>query len=309
MDGVLVVDKPVGPSSHDAVARVRRALGQRRIGHTGTLDPAASGVLPLVLGRATRLARVLSAGDKRYEATVRFGFATDTYDASGRRVGDVEAGAPPGRDAVERVLPEFEGTRLQRPPAFSAKKIGGKRSYDIARRRARNAESSGDAAHSVEESPAPVLVTAHAIRLVEVSADRATLDIVCSAGFYVRTLAHDLGRRLGQGAHLAVLRRIESAGLTAADAVALEEVERTPTAASRALIPLARLLPAFTAVQVTALGAERVAHGRDVGPHDLTGDVPDDALYVRLFDPEGQLLAIAEPSGASGFLHPSVVLV
>src|SRR5687767_1916716 len=123
MDGLLVVDKPVGPTSHDVVARVRRATGERRIGHTGTLDPRASGVLPLVLGRATRLARFLTAADKSYTAVIRLGIATDTYDADGRPVGEPYTGPPPDRVAIERTLETFRGTFFQQPPAFSAKKV------------------------------------------------------------------------------------------------------------------------------------------------------------------------------------------
>src|SRR5262245_58217851 len=154
MDGLLVVDKPAGPTSHDVVARVRRALGERRIGHTGTLDPAATGVLCLVLGRATRLARFLSACDKTYEAVVRFGFATDTGDAQGRIVGVQSAGEAPSHERIEAAIATLRGTYLQQPPAFSAKRIGGKRSHALARARAGAGESS-------PELPAPVTVTVH----------------------------------------------------------------------------------------------------------------------------------------------------
>ena len=138
MDGVLVIDKPVGPTSHDVVARVRRALGERRIGHTGTLDPAASGVLPLVVGRATRLAQFLSARDKSYDAIIRLGSSTDTGDAQGHAVGVPHADALPSREAIEEALETFRGTYLQQPPAYSAKRIDGTRSYKLARARARS---------------------------------------------------------------------------------------------------------------------------------------------------------------------------
>jgi tRNA pseudouridine55 synthase len=133
MDGLLVVDKPAGPTSHDIVARVRRVLGQTRVGHTGTLDPMASGVLPLVLGRATRLARFLSGSDKTYEAEIRLGVATDTYDAEGLETTEVHRGPMPSTDDIERELDAFRGTFMQQPPAYSAKKIGGRRSYALAR--------------------------------------------------------------------------------------------------------------------------------------------------------------------------------
>ena len=140
LDGLLVVDKPVGPTSHDVVARVRRLLGERRIGHTGTLDPLASGVLLLVIGRATRLAQFLNTDAKRYEATIRLGFATDTYDATGRPTTAAFDGAMPTRDRIEAALDAFRGTFLQQPPAFSAKKIGGRRSYRLARAHQKPAE-------------------------------------------------------------------------------------------------------------------------------------------------------------------------
>src|SRR5262249_12597763 len=134
MDGVLIIDKPAGPTSHDVVARVRRAIGERRIGHTGTLDPAATGVLPLVMGRATRLARFMSGADKSYDAVVRLGFRTDTADADGEPIGPVHKGLFPTRKEIDRAPAPFRGTFGQQPPAFSAKKIGGVRSYPLARR-------------------------------------------------------------------------------------------------------------------------------------------------------------------------------
>src|SRR5256886_12469389 len=140
MDGLLIVDKPAGPTSHDVVARMRRVLGERRIGHTGALDPAATGVLGLVLGRATRLAQFLITSDKSYEAVVRFGFATDTGDAQGRTIGVVSSALPPSREAIEAALAGFRGTFVQQPPAFSAKKIDGTRSHRLARARARAAQ-------------------------------------------------------------------------------------------------------------------------------------------------------------------------
>ena len=175
MDGVLVIDKPAGPTSHDVVARVRRALGERRIGHTGTLDPAASGVLPLVVGRATRLAQFLSARDKSYDAIIRLGSFTDTGDAQGRAVGVPQADVLPSRAAIEEALETFRGTYLQQPPAYSAKRIDGTRSYKLARARARSiqhhASSTQHAAPGIEHQapstvlPAPVRVTAHAVDL------------------------------------------------------------------------------------------------------------------------------------------------
>ena len=303
MDGLLVVDKPVGPTSHDVVARVRRVLGERRIGHTGTLDPGASGVLPLVLGRATRLARFLSASDKSYDAVVRLGFATDTQDAGGTALGPCHQGSWPSRDTIDRALAGFRGTFLQQPPAFSAKKIAGERSYRAARRAKREAAA-------LPALPAPVSVTTTAIDLVAVENDLVTLRIDCSAGFYVRALAHELGLALGVGAHLASLRRIRSGDLTLDNALTLGDVEGNPAACAGAVVPLSRMLPGLSSIRLTDEGVRRAVHGRDLGPGDLEKGVGTPApFFVRLIDPTGDLVAIATPIGASGLLHPAVVLV
>jgi tRNA pseudouridine55 synthase len=318
MNGVLVVDKPVGPTSHDVVSRVRRLLGERRIGHTGTLDPAASGVLPLVLGKATRLARFMSASDKSYAAVVRLGFATDSQDAEGTPIGVGYTGPWPEREAIERALDAFRGTTIQQPPAFSAKKVGGERSYVSARRARRNraAESASVAAAAVA-LPTAVPVTVTALDLVAVEGPLITLTVDCSAGFYVRTLADDIGRALGTGAHLAALRRVRSGDITLDQAVALAVLEQDAASAANAVIPLAQMLPALPSVRLTPDGVRRAAHGRDLGPADVlaadidraSGRMPDRSPYVRLLDPAGDLVAIAASRGASGLLHPAVVVV
>jgi tRNA pseudouridine55 synthase len=305
MDGLLVVDKPEGPTSHDVVVRVRRALGERRIGHTGTLDPAATGVLPLVLGRATRLAQYLSAADKRYEAVISLGRETDTYDADGQTVGALATGPLPDRAAIDRALDAFRGTFLQAPPRVSAKRIGGRRSYDAAR--------SADPG----EPPAPVRVTASAVDLVAVRGPLVQLNIECSSGFYVRSLAHDVGASLGTGAHLVSLRRTHAGDLSLRDAVSLDRLERDPGAALDALIPLRLMLPRCATVQLTAEGVRHARHGRDLGSSDFVapptparaGGRSKDPDVFRLLDGEGELVGLARPSRAPGLLHPSVVLV
>lgn len=336
MDGLLVIDKPAGPTSHDVVARVRRALGERRIGHTGTLDPAASGVLPLVLGRATRLARFLSASDKSYDAVVRLGHATDTQDADGTGIGPAHHGPWPSFETINRALDAFRGAFLQQPPAFSAKKIDGERSYRAARRakRERSADPALPASPATPALPAPVRVTTTAINLVAVDNELVTLRIDCSAGFYVRALAHDLGQALGTGAHLAGLRRTRSGDITLHDAVALDVVERDPISAAGALVPLSRMLPRLLSVRLTDEGVRHALHGRDLGPGDvqtegasvfkqpLVDSVPAapalpalpvlpvlPVLFVRLVDPAGDLVAIGAQNHGSGLLHPAVVLV
>jgi len=303
MDGLLVIDKPTGPTSHDVVARMRRVLGERRIGHTGTLDPAASGVLPLVLGRATRLARFLSAGDKRYEAVVRFGVATDTYDVEGTPIGTARSGVTPTRKELEAALRAFRGTFVQQPPPYSAKKIAGRRSYDMAR-----------GGYSLDEAPAlpaPVSVTVKRLEIMRIEDDDVTLDVECSAGFYVRSLAHDLGRAAGAGAHLTALRRTLSAGLTLDDAIPLEFAERSREDALAAVVSIDSMLPSLHAVTLTDEGVLRAVHGRDIGYSEVAAASPlaqGDAVAVRLIDELGRLVAIAEPTGVPGVLHPAVVL-
>jgi tRNA pseudouridine55 synthase len=315
MDGLLVIDKPQGPTSHDVVARMRRVLRERAIGHTGTLDPLATGVLPLVLGRATRLAKFMSAGDKTYEAVVRLGTATDTGDAQGTPVGALSAGPWPGREAIDAALEAFRGTFLQQPPAFSAKLIDGTRSYALARQ-ARGSDHGrtgvGPGSDPVAISatlPAPVGVTVHRLELVRVEADRVALSLDCSAGFYVRSLAHDLGVRLGVGGHLAALRRTRSGDFGLDSAIALDAAERDPRGAASRVIAPAQMLPGVPGVVLTLEGARRARHGRDLGPGDWERweKIPD-RFVVRLLDSNGQLVGIGEPAVTPGLLHPSVVL-
>jgi tRNA pseudouridine55 synthase len=364
LDGLLVVDKPSGPSSHDVVARMRRVLGERRIGHTGTLDPLATGVLPLVVGRATRLARFISASDKSYEAAVRLGISTDTADAEGTPIGSAFNGSLPSRDDIDRALDAFRGTFLQQPPAFSAKKIGGQRSYELARgsrqlfstdagvlqppldvdarelaRNARQLLSTGagapppartdpdasrqTATHSRGRLPETTRVTAFEVNLVRFDGDLVTLTIACSSGFYVRSLAHDLGEALGTGAHLEALRRTRSGGFTLSTAMPLDEAEQNRDAARAAVVPLAGMLPELPAVVLTAVGVRHAVHGRELGGGDFVGDlglgigdsedksqIPNPkSRYVRMLDPAGALVGIARPSKTPGSLHPFVVLM
>jgi tRNA pseudouridine55 synthase len=301
MDGLLIIDKPIGPSSHDVVARLRRVLGERRIGHTGTLDPAATGVLPLVMGRATRLARFLSGSDKSYDATIELGVSTDTGDAAGTAMGPRHAGPFPTRETIDRALDAFRGSFLQQPPAFSAKRVAGTRSYRLAR---------GQSPTAV--LPAPVIVTAHAIEVLEATDDRLRVRIDCTSGFYVRSLAHDLGQRLNIGAHLVALRRTRVAGLRLEEALPLEVAERDPGRAAAQIIQLGRLLPEVPSIVLTAEGARHAAQGRDLTPGDAAGGLSAEWSadpLVRLLDLTGDLIGIAEPAARPGFLHPSIVLI
>jgi tRNA pseudouridine55 synthase len=306
MDGLLVIDKPSGPTSHDVVARLRRLLRERRVGHTGTLDPAATGLLLLVVGRATRLARFISALDKSYEAVIRLGMRTDTGDAQGREVPPSYSGPFPSRDEIDVALDAFRGTFLQQPPAFSAKKIGGKRSHRLAR-----SKHLPPPVNSVRALPSPAAVTAYRIEIADVVADRIALTLECSSGFYVRALAHDLGERLGTGAHLAALRRTRVGDTTLADAISLEDAEGDPAGAAKRIVGLRGLLTRFTSVVLTPEGVRYAMNGRELGPSAWDSLRPDETPgpgYVRLLDRSGDLIGIAESSSA-GLLHPSVVLM
>jgi tRNA pseudouridine55 synthase len=313
MDGLLIVDKPAGPTSHDVVSRMRRALHERRVGHTGTLDPAATGVLLLVVGRATRLAKFLSTSDKSYEAVVRLGFSTDTADAAGQPIGPVSHAPRPSRKAIDAALDAFRGTYFQQPPAFSAKKIDGTRSYKLARARARTLPDPRHDLPALSALPDPVSVTVHRLELVSIEADHVTLQVDCSAGFYVRSLAHDFGQRLGMGAHLAELRRTRTGDFTLDQAIGLDTVERDPQHAADAMIPLADMLPGLPSVTLNAEGVVRAVHGREIDIDKAlttTGSgFARDSGFIRLLDQSGQLIGIAEPTDAPGILHPSVVLV
>jgi tRNA pseudouridine55 synthase len=321
MDGLLIVDKPSGPTSHDVVARMRRALRETRIGHTGTLDPMATGVLLLVVGKATRLAKFLSASDKAYDAVVRFGFATDTADAQGQPLGPVGEREMPSRDAIETALDAFRGTFMQQPPAFSAKKINGQRSYKLARnaRHARLKPSRSVVSDPPDlpdlpdqpALPAPVSVTTHGLEILAIEGETMRLRVHCSAGFYIRSLAHDLGERLGVGAHLTALRRTRVGDFDLDRAIELDAVERDPSRAAESIVPLGDMLPQLATITLTAAGVDRAKHGRDLGPEEITSPVPSrqSPHFVKLLDPAGELIAIAQPTAAGSLLHPALVLV
>ncbi len=294
MNGVLVVDKPAGPTSHDVVAAVRRSIAIERIGHTGTLDPLATGVLPLVVGRATRLASFLSGVDKEYDARVRFGASTATYDAEGE-VTPVSLPGTIDEHAVAKTLPDFMGTYWQMPPPFSAKKVDGTPAYKLARR------------HKPVELK-PVEVTVRHIELRGFSKDMADVRLVCSSGFYVRSLAHDLGERLECGAYLEGLRRTRAGNFSLSDAVPLDVIVREGPLAVGRLIPIDRLLPELPAVVLSEQGVRRASHGNALGHGDVLTPPPHPGGWLRLVDGAGTLLGIAEPL-ESGLLHPVVVLV
>jgi tRNA pseudouridine55 synthase len=310
MNGVLVVDKPLGPTSHDVVATVRRAIGISRIGHTGTLDPLATGVLPLVVGRATRLAQFLSTDEKEYVAGIRLGVETATYDAEERLVRN-ETGEPvllrPVRQKVvcteadlREALADFSGTYWQVPPPFSAKKVGGRPAYALARK-------------NKDVELKAVEVTVSELELVRYSDGLALVRVVCSSGFYVRSLANDFGRRLGCGAHLESLRRTRAGEFDEQQAVPLALIQEEGTAALPRLVPIESLLSRLPHVVVNERGARRAAHGNALAAEDLWDadhavPAPAGSGPVRVLDAEGALLAIGQPAGG-GLLQPVVVLV
>jgi tRNA pseudouridine55 synthase len=300
VDGVLVVDKPAGPTSHDVVARARRVLGLRRIGHTGTLDPFATGVLPLCLGKATRLARFLAEGEKVYRATVRLGFATSTDDRTGEPVSAPKA-VRLRKEQVNLAVQDLIGTHDQIPPAFSARRVKGRRLYELARR-----------GEVVPRTARPV--TVHGIALLEMGEETLELEVRCSPGTYVRALARDLGEALGVGGHLDTLRRTRSGAFTLEEAVSGDALEE---GLSR-LVPMGRLLSQLPAVRVGPRGRELVRHGRDLGSDSIVEGLPGaPGGRVRILDDAGELLAlavsrIAPPPGAPAVaptLHPDIVLL
>ncbi|HTL01581.1 MAG TPA: tRNA pseudouridine(55) synthase TruB [Vicinamibacterales bacterium] len=302
-DGVLVIDKPEGPTSHDIVAVARRVMHGKKVGHTGTLDPLASGVLPLVLGKATRLAQFLSAAEKTYVAELALGRSTTTFDRAGADV--PREGARPVADVtrsdIDAAVDRFRGSYLQPPPPFSAKKIDGDRAYDLARR-------------NEPVALQPSAVTVQALEVIEWEGARLRLRLVCSAGFYVRSLAQAVGEQLGTGAYLNGLVRTASGDFTIESAVSMADLDRRPEVAAARVIGMDQLLPWLPAVAMTAEGASLAAKGGFLSAsHLLDARAMPAAGKVRLLHPDGHLVAIAEPrlSGPSRhlpFLHPGVVL-
>lgn len=294
-DGVLVVDKPEGPTSHDVVSVARRALRTPKVGHTGTLDPMATGVLVLVVGRATRLARYMASDVKVYDAQVTFGRATDTYDRLGETT--AESHRVPTRDDLEAATAALRGAQMQTPPAYSAKKIGGTAAYALARR-------------DTPVVPAPVAVTIHDLRVTAYDNGIASLSVSASAGFYVRSLAHDLGIQLGTGAHLSALRRTQAGAFALSDAVVWETLAVGGAGAASGVLPLDRMLPHLMAAQLDAAETNRARHGQTV---QATLSAAPGEAPVRLLDQDGHLIGIGQArlGGAQGgpvALQPVVIL-
>lgn len=287
------MDKPCDWTSHDVVNKVRRWAGTRSVGHLGTLDPFATGVLPLVIGRATRLARFYTRNDKMYEGTIHFGYATDTHDSTGEPVGPEQI-VSVNRADLEAALGLFRGTFSQTPPQVSAKKVGGRPAYEYARKK-----------QSVELTPVEVEV--YALEVLDLSGNEACIRVHCSAGTYVRSIAHDVGQALGCGAHLRSLRRTMSGDFkiemarTLAELGALAEADRL----SEALIPAAQLLPDFPVEMVDPITASQIRNGRAFRVSPFL--VRKEAKYVKAVNETGELIAIGEARLPLVY-HPVLVL-
>jgi tRNA pseudouridine55 synthase len=316
IDGLLIIDKPAGLTSHDVVARVRRTLSEKRVGHTGTLDPFATGVMVVLVGRATRLAQFLSGAVKEYEAVVRFGYATDTGDLTGARLESEETQKAEevrvqewSEREIEAALAPLRGEIEQVPPMYSAKKIQGRKLYELARR-------------GIEVERAPVRVTIHELeilrgndapllRLNEDGTTDLSIRVRCSAGTYIRTLAESIGERLKTRAHLASLRRTRAGDFRIETAVSLEELktkreEGTPM--TDFLLPMDAALSGLPFVHLTAIEAGRTLQGIALPVRDAMAEVKWQAGEpVRMRGPGGRLIAIGFYDEANGSLRPRVV--
>lgn len=302
--GMLVVDKPAGPTSHDVVVRVRRLL-DCRAGHSGTLDPQATGVLLVCLGAATRLARFLQQDDKEYECIVRFGWATDTYDADGEALGEPQPVPELDGAALDGLLDRFRGEIQQVPPAYSAKKVRGQPSY----RRARRGEQ-------VEHRE--VTVRIDDLEILAVEAERLRLRLTCSSGTYVRTLAHDIGSALGCPSHLEALRRCRVGRFGLDRSLSWGPIESGDADALQGrIVPPTEMFPEWPAAILSRQGLEATRHGTVLEPRLLADRLPgcDGAVlgstgpgaWVRLLDDEGRMRAAAEVL-PGGMLQPRVFL-
>ena len=289
----MVVNKEEGWTSHDVVSKVRRIANTKKVGHLGTLDPIATGVLPLVIGRATRLAQFYTRSHKVYEALIRFGFSTDTYDRSGLPT-SAQTESPVDREELERLLDRFRGEILQTPPPVSAKKVDGVRAYALARRQT-----------PVELEPVPVEV--YELALLEVVGCEARIRAHVSGGTYLRSIAHDLGQALGCGAHLRDLRRLASGEFTLEQARTIPQLQELAAQGrlAEALIPAAQMLPDFPTVYVEPLTAGQIRQGRNfpVSPFRLR----QGSRYVKAVSGDGDLIAVGEAK-LPNLYHPVVVL-
>jgi tRNA pseudouridine55 synthase len=303
ISGVLIVDKPAGMTSHDVVAHVRRLLHIRQVGHFGTLDPFATGVLPVSIGKATRFAQFYLKSRKAYEGTIRLGFATDTYDATGKAISE-RVPVRPVQEELERIFHEFTGRIMQTPPPFSAKRVGGVRAYELAR----------------QNKPVPltpVEVEIYALELLGVDGEHVRFAVECSGGTYVRSLAHDIGQKIGCGAHLGGLRRTAVAEFNGNRAATLAQLEGAMREEKLGpyLLPLEALLPDCPELVVRGREEASVRHGRKfelaqaLRPGRGAGINRSPVFtLLKILNPERRLIAVARHVSGSVY-HPNLVLV
>jgi tRNA pseudouridine55 synthase len=266
MNGIFIIDKPEGKSSHDVVQRIRAKFDTSKVGHLGTLDPMATGVLPVAIGKATRIGQYLPHSPKEYSGEMRFGFSTTTYDRNGTPTSE-EQTLTAGPDEIEAALLKLTGELDQIAPSYSAKKFGGVPAYKLARR-------------GVALEIAPARVRVESFKVTKFAPPFMSFHVVCSPGTYVRSLAHDLGQFLGCGAHLTALRRTRSGDFSEANAVALDRLQASD------LIPLERLLESWPTIEVSGLEEDRVRHG-----NAIRSEVA--ANFARIFNKKGEFIAIA----------------
>jgi len=288
ISGVLVVDKPVGLTSHDVVQIVRRGTNIRRAGHTGTLDPRASGVLVILLGPAVRLSEYVSASDKRYQAVIQLGSSTDTYDSDGRVMSTSPVNVT--ETQFENSLKQFVGEIEQVPPPYSAVKVKGRKAYEMARE-----------GEEVDLTPRKIQV--YNLELLEWAPPEAVIDVYCSSGTYVRSLAHDLGEALGCGAHLVGLRRTKSGRLTLREAVPLRKLRETFENGTwyQLLIPAAEALSDWPSIELTHEQVEAVRHGHRVPGNEIQGKL------ARGISQQGELVALLEFDSETNEWQPKKV--
>ncbi len=302
LSGIFIIDKPAGMTSHDVVAKARTILGTRQVGHFGTLDPFATGVLPLSVGKATRFAQFYLRSRKAYEGAIRFGFSTDTYDATGKPTSEPFA---PRLDlaALNKIVLDLTGRVMQTPPPFSAKRVGGTRAYELARKQ-----------QPVKLTP--VEVDIYALELLGVEGELVRFAVECSGGTYVRSLAHDIGQKLGCGAHLAALRRTAVAEFQESRAVTLEKlaqaVQQGQVESCR--VPLEALLPDCPELVVRGREEQSVRHGhkfelaRSLWPDGAKGANPPAGIHLlKILNAQRRLIAVARHVSGSIY-HPNLVL-
>ena len=311
MEGVLIIDKPAGITSHDVVARVRKILSERRAGHTGTLDPFATGVLVVMMGRATRLAQFLSSAEKEYEAVIRLGYATDSGDVTGTPMTylTTETQRPTEfRSAeIEAAMTSFRGEIGQTPPMHSAKKVGGRKLYELARR-----------GEEIERKAVRVVVSELTLINIDGSLLKKNADgscdlrvrVVCSAGTYIRALAEDLGKTLGVGAHLAELRRTRAGQFKIERAITLDRLAELTESDSMEteLISTDEALSHLPFIDVNSSEVARTVHGIDLEIDAALDPIWPDQQPIRLRGAEGQLIAVGVYDEARRVVHPKVVL-